>query len=191
MKRIGSLCLCCCAAAVAFTGCAKPQMDPSAMKPPERPKELDQLEPWVGSWATEGEMTMAEGNTMKMTGTADIAWDCDRNVLVEHMEGASDSMKDMKMLGLAIYSWNAKKKKFYSYYFNNMPMSAEGNLTYNEATKTWKMTGEGYNPMVGQNTHWVGTITMPDNNTMNWKWTTRDAWKLRKLEEGTGTARRK
>jgi hypothetical protein len=166
-------------------------MDPSAMKPPARPAELDRLEPWVGTWQSTGEMKMSDGKTMHMTGTFTIGWECDRTVLVERMEETCDEMKDMgKIYGLIVFTWDAHEKEYETAFFNNMSMSADGDMKYNEATKTWTMTGEGYNPMLGQKTHWIGKITMPDSSTMEWTWTTWDAWKMKKLEEGKGTAKR-
>lgn len=191
MKRMEPSLMVCLGAAALLAGCAQPKMDPAAMKPPERPTELNMLDPWVGTWQVDGEMTMPDGTTMKSTGTANIAWECDRHILVERMEASSPEMKDMgKMYGMIVYSWDAKDKEFDTVYFNNMNMIADGDMKYDEATRTWTMTGEGYNPMAGQNTHWVGEMKMTDNNTMDYTWTTWDSWKMKKLEWGKGTARK-
>ncbi|HKQ50496.1 MAG TPA: DUF1579 family protein [Phycisphaerae bacterium] len=186
--RILTVGLCAAAAAV---GCAKPQnMDPSAMKMPSRPAELDRLESWVGTWQSTGEMKGADGKTMHITGNSTIGWECDRTVLVEKMEGTCEEMKEMKMMGMGVYTWDAHEKEYETAYYDNMGTAADGDMTYNESTKTWKMTGEGYNPMHGQNTHWVGEVKFPDSSTMEWTWATYDAWKMKKLEEGKGTAKR-
>lgn len=185
--RIFTLGLCTAAA----VGCAQPnKMDPSAMKPPSRPAELDRLEPWVGTWTISGDGTMG-GKKMTSTGTATIAWECDRRVLVERMEVTCEEMKEMgKMTGMIVYAWSPHEKEYETNYFNSMGMSADGEMKYNEATRTWHMTGEGDDPMTGAKTHWVGEMKMPDNNTMEWTHATWDAWKLKKLDEGKGTARR-
>ena len=186
--RILTIYLC---AAVA-AGCQQPQhnMDPSAMKMPPRAAELDRLEQWVGTWQGTGEMKGPDGKTMHMASTSTIGWECDRNVLVEKMEGSCEEMKDMKMVGMVVYRWDANEKEYETTFFDNMGMAADGDMTYNESTKTWKMKGEGYNPMHGQKTHWVGEVKMPDSSTMEWTWATYDAWKMKKLEEGKGTAKR-
>jgi hypothetical protein len=180
----------CTAAAI---GCQQPQhsMDPSAMKMPPRAAELDRLEPWVGTWQTSGEMKMPDGKVMHMTGTSTVAWECDRTILVEKMEGSVDEMKDMgKFMMMGVYRWDAKDREYESNWYDNMGTASDGDMTYNAATNTWRMTGDGYNPMHGQNTHFVGEVTMPDNNTMNWTWTVWDSWKMKKLEEGKGTSTR-
>lgn len=186
MKRCGQMmCLCLAAAGV---GCNQPQkMDMSAMKPPPRPAELDMLEPWVGQWASSGEMTMG-GKTMRMTGTGTIAWDCDRRVLVERAE---EDMGDMgKSSALILYSWNAKDKKFNTYYANSMGMASAGDMTYDERTKTFHMTGKGPNPMTGEMTRFDGYVSMPDNSTMDWRGKESGMWG-NTLGEFKGTAKRK
>lgn len=190
MKRSWQISMCMCTAML-MVGCAKPQqMDPSAMKMPARAAELDRLEQWVGTWQSTGEMKGPDGKTMHMTSTSTVGWECDRNVLVERMEGTCEEMKDMKMVGMVVYRWDPNDKEYETAFYDNMGMAADGDMTYNEATKTWTMKGEGYNPMHGQKTHWVGQVKMPDSSTMEWTWETWDAWKMKKLEEGKGTAKR-
>src|SRR5262245_15510570 len=100
-NRFRQCVLVCVGMASAVIGCNKPQkMDPSAMRPPPRPVELDQLEPWVGSWSTSGDMTMPDGKSMKMSGNSTIAWECDRRVLMERAEGEMEGMpgKDISII---------------------------------------------------------------------------------------------
>ena len=189
MKRWLQSMMWCCCAAVAVAGCAQPQpMDMSKMKAPERPKELDQLDPWVGNWAVTGEATM-NGQKMTSTGTSTISWDCDKWVLVEHMTA---KMGEMNESGMVVYTWCTKDKKFTTFYCNNMGEASTGEMTYCEDNKCkcWCMKGKGPNPMTGETMIFEGCLKMPDNNTMDFSWSMWDGWHLKKTGEGKGTAKR-
>jgi hypothetical protein len=169
-----------------FAGCAQPTMDMSAMKPPERPKELDQLETFVGNWTMTGEMTMA-GKTMPMTGTSTAAWDCDRRIIVERGEANCGDMG--KMTSLGIYGWNAQEKEFETHYFESTGMAAKGEMVWCDKNKCWCMTGKGIEPMSGKMSYWSGTVKMPDSSTMDWTWLSKDGWG-NVMMSGKGTAKR-
>jgi hypothetical protein len=192
MKRCWRTLMLALCTAAATTGCQKPRhMDPSAMQPPPRAAELDRLEQWVGTWQTTGEMKGCDGKIMHMTGMSTVAWECDRTVLVDRMETVCEEMKDMgKMTMLSVYRWDATEKEYEMNWFDSFGTASDGDMTYNEATKTWHITGDGYNPMYRQNTHFAGSVRMPDSSTMEWIWTVWDAWKMTKLEEGKGTSKR-
>jgi|CXWL01.1.fsa_nt_gi hypothetical protein len=169
-----------------FAGCSQQNMDMSTMKPPERAKELDQLEAFVGTWNTTGEMNMG-GKTIQVTSTETAVWECDKRVLVTRSEC---NIPDMgKMSSIIVYTYDAKEKEFETHFFDSMGMSAKGEMTWCEKTKTWTMTGKGTNPMTGQMTYWTGNMTMPDSSTMNWDWTSKDGWG-HVTESGKGTAKR-
>lgn len=187
MKRLlQSLMLCLCSA-MTIAGCAEPKkMDMSQMKMPERPKELDQLEPWVGNWTLSGECSMG-GQKQTSTGSFTIGWECDRWVLVERMTG---QMGEMKEAGMVVYTWCPKAKKFKTMYYNNMGEVSAGEMTYCEKEKCWCMKGKGTNPMTGQPSVFEGCIKMTDNNNMEFCWSMWDGWHLKKLGEGKGTAKR-
>ncbi len=187
MKRWLKNVMVCLCTAVAIAGCAQPQpMDMSKMKAPERPKELDQLEPWVGNWTMTGEGTMG-GQKMTSTGTANLAWDCDKWVMVERM---NEKMGEMNMSGLIVWTWCPKKKKFENHYYNNMGEASSGEMTWCEKDKCWCMKGKGTDPMTGQPSIFEGCIKMPDNNSMEFCWSMWDGWHMKKLGEGKGTAKR-
>lgn len=189
MKRCWTSVMLCLCIAAAVSGCGQPQkMDMSAMKPPERPKELDQLEPWVGNWTTSGEGTW-EGKPMKATGTSSITWECDRMVLVGRGEEDSEGMGKSSML--EVYTWNPKTKRFNAHYFNSMGVESHGDMTYDANTKTHHITGKGPDPMTGKTTIFEGDSKMIDSNTYEWTWAMWDGWKIKKTGEGKGTMKRK
>src|ERR1043166_6113237 len=71
-----------------LTGCDEKSgkvSDMSAMKPPPRPVELDQLESWVGNWTMTGEGNFG-GKSMKSTGRVSTSWEADRRALVSRGE---------------------------------------------------------------------------------------------------------
>lgn len=184
--RSSVLCMC---TAAAVAGCSQQQkMDMSAMKPPERPKELDNLEPWVGSWSNTGEMKMSDGKMMKMTGNSTIAWECDKRVLVERAESEMEGMG--KSSTMILYSWNPKAKSFNAWYCSSMGEASAGEMTYNEKSKTFHITGSGPNPMTGETTRFDGYVTMSDNSTMDWRGKESGMWG-NCLGEFKGTAKRK
>jgi hypothetical protein len=178
------ICICTVAAGV---GCSQQKMDMQNMKPPERPKELDQLESWVGKWEGTGEMTM-HGKVMKSDATSEISWDLDKRILVERM---NETMGEMKMSGMGIYMYNTREKEFKSAYVNNMGGTAHGELKYDDKTKSWKMTMKGRMMDGADMTTGEGTFKMPDANTMEWTWTEWDSWHLTKMGEGKGIMHRK
>lgn len=161
-------------------------MDPSAMKPPERPKQLDMLEAFVGNWTMSGEDKMGD-KTTSMTGKFTCAWECDRNVLVEKMEC---SMGDMgKMSGMIVYSYDSKEKEFETVFFNNMGFTQEGDLSYDEKNKSWNFSGSGHDPMLNQWAKWNCTIRFVDSSTMEMTSCTKDMWG-KSLCTGKMTAKR-
>lgn len=169
------------------SGCSQKPMDMSAMKPPERAKELDMLEPWVGRWTSTGEFTMGD-KPMKTTGTAEISWDCDKRVLVER---CTEDMGEMgKSSSLILYTYDAKDKVFRTYYTSSMGDASAGEMKWCEKDKCWCMKAKGRDPMTGETMIWEGCFKMPDNSTMEFNMTMWDGWKMKKMGTGKGTAKR-
>lgn len=172
MTRTRSLCLILTAASIAITGCSQSNAGPEAMaemKPPPRPKELDRLEQFVGSWTGEGEMKgpgMPEA--MKSTSNGEFKWALDKNYVIENM-----TMKmgdDMEMSAIGIWTWDAKAGKYRSWWFDSFGTSGAGTSTYNEATKTWSMNAEGTDPMTGKPTWGSGSFKFTGDSTMEGTW---------------------
>lgn len=158
------------------------------MKPPERPRELDLLEPWLGTWQDSGEFKACGGRVIKSTGTHEISWDLDKRILIERMNADMGEMG--KMAGLAIYSYDPREKEFDYRFYGNNGETSRGELDYNEKTKVWTMEVKGRNPMVGAFAA-KGTFSMLDRDTIEWTWKEWDALKLQKFMEGKGTVKRK
>lgn len=186
-NRMTRWCLCICSMAV-IAGCSQKQMDMSAMKPPERPKELDMLESWTGTWQATGDMTMADGKTMKSSGKSTIGWECDKFVLVEKMEHEMEGMG--KMSGMVVYSWNPGAKCYNTNYFSSMGECSGGTMKYDADKKCFCMSGKGKNPMTGETTNYVGHMKLTDSSTMEWTWEEWDGWKMKKTCCGKGIAKR-
>jgi hypothetical protein len=193
-RRISLLaCLCCCW--IGLMGCSekkKMQMDASAMQPPPRPAELDLMNPWVGRWASTGEAKMPDGQPMNSTGTSEIAWDLDNRFLVEKSTESMGNMGTVK--SVIVFSYNPREKEYEVDYYDSMGSHGEADMHYDASTGAWHMVGEPeYNPMWGKKTVFDMTMTMPDTNTLQFKWAEYEAFlggKGKKLVEGTGTARR-
>ncbi|MCA9244561.1 MAG: DUF1579 family protein [Phycisphaerales bacterium] len=143
-------------------GCQQPTME-QMMAAPERPTQLDQLEPLVGSWESTGSMKMGE-HTMSMTGKNTVGWELDRRILVERMEGHSDE-GDFK--GLGVWVWDDSAKKFRVFWFDNMGGWAVGTVEHDPGDAEWEFRAKSKWPG-GQTTAAIGTMTM-DGNTMVWK----------------------
>jgi hypothetical protein len=174
--------------AVWAAGCAQPQRDPSSMKPPERPRELDLLAGWVGNWKDAGELKSCDGRITQTKGTHEVAWDLDKRILVERMTTDMGAMG--KVNGLAIYSYNPREKQFEYQFYGNNGETSSGDMTYSEKKKDWTLRVRSHNPFTGQPTVGEGKFTMPDPNTIEWAWKEWDALKLQKHVDGKGIVKR-
>ncbi len=179
----------CCMALL--TGCQQPAHDMEAMQPPPRPAELDELNEWAGTWHGTGDMTMyGPQGEQKMTssGRETVKWVCDNRVLMSEMEYQMGDMGTMS--GYSMMTYDAKEKKFKSYWFDNFGTVGEGEMWKDATTGMWIMKTEGTDPMTGSATRGKGTIKMPDANTMEWTYAEYDGWGLKKKMEFTGTSKK-
>ena len=182
-KKFSYWCMC---SIALFAGCAQPNTDMSAMKPPERAKELDLLEVFVGSWTMTGEDKMGD-KTIATSGTFSCAWECDRRFMLEKVEVTMGEMGKMNML--IVHSWDAKDKEFESHFFDSRGMASEGELSFDQKTNTWRSTGSGPDPMTGKRVKYLCNFRFVDNSTI--ELTSRCTDTLgRVVCEGKGTAKR-
>ncbi len=173
-----------------LAGCQQPKMDlAEMMKAPPRPAELDQLNAFVGNWEGNWEMTM-QGADKPLTGKGidKFAWDADKWVLTEHMEGTMDNNK---MVGTGLWVWDARAKLFRYSSADNYGMIMTGTGRYDEKTRTWHMKGSSQDTVRGHRSVGEGTLKMPDANTMEWSWTEWDSLHLTKFMEMKGTSHKK
>lgn len=177
------------AAAVAG-GCHKGVDLSEMMKPPARPAELERLGMFVGTWEGTGEMRMpGSDEVLTGKGTSRYAWDADKWLLVERGEYMMG--EHGPMLGMGIWSWDAKARKYRMSWFDNYGGIGSGTATYDEPTRTWRMKSRGYYSTTGHKSVGEGTIRMVDDATMEWTFTEWDSLKLMKFMEMKGTSRRK
>lgn len=171
------------------TGCSQQKMSMENMKAPERPKELDKLDFFVGTWTGTSEMKMpGSDKPMTGTGTATYSWDLDRRFLV--MRGEYDMGQMGKMSMMSLHTWDPSAKKYFGWGFDSWGMTGTTTMTYDEAAKTWKMWTKGTDCQ-GQSTVGEGTIKVIDPGTMEMSFAEWDSWKLHKKMEMKDTSKKK
>lgn len=176
--------------AAMLMGCQQPQAEMAEMmKTPPRPVELDHLEMLVGTWEGTAEMkVMGSDEVMTGEGVETISWDADKWVLVSHFEY---KMGDDEMKGLAIWTWDAKAKKYRTWSFDNGGYQESATAKYDQETRTWHFKGKSGNTVTGKKSVGKGSSQMVDDDTQEWNYTVWDGWKLRKLMEFKGTSHRR
>jgi hypothetical protein len=126
---------------------------------PKPGPEHERLKRLEGTWET----TMKAGG-MENKGTVTYKMELGGQWLVSSLES---DLGGQKFYGKGLDSYDAKKKKYVSYWFDSMsatPLTMEGN--YDSAKKTLTMTGEGPG-MDGKVTTWRSVSEMPDDDTIN------------------------
>ena len=177
--------------AAMLIGCQQPQSDlAEVMKPPPRPAELDQLDMFIGTWEGTGEVKAAGSDEVVTSeGVETYSWDADKWVLVSRFEYTMGDEDDMR--GLAIWTWDAKAKKYRIWSFDNGGYCESASAKYDQDTKTWHIKGKSGNTVTGEKFVGKGSYKMVDADTQEWNYTVWDGWKLRKLMEFKGTSHRK
>jgi len=171
-------------------GCQQPggMAQGDEMAPPPRAAELDELETWVGSWTTDGEMIMytpdgEQKGPAKGSGTT--RWVCDKRAILSEME--FDMGEDGTMKGIELMTWDPKGKVYRSWWVDSYGSSAEGTMWKDKKTGEWISRGKGVNPD-GASTSAKGTMKKIDDKTMEWTFTEYDAWGFNKTMRITGTS---
>ncbi|TWT44210.1 hypothetical protein RAS1_06190 [Phycisphaerae bacterium RAS1] len=105
------------------------------------------LEPMAGNWKCA--MTDLTGpEPQKISGMCSREWILDGRFLAQEF---SCEFGGMPFKGMGIMGYDNMKKKYNSVWIDNMSTCAYVELgTYDEATKTWTMTGECDDPMTGK-----------------------------------------
>ena len=155
-----------------------------AMKQPERPAELDRLEPWIGRWTGTGEMKMIGGKVVRTTGNQEYTWDLDRRVMLAKETWNMEGLGPMR--GVGIYGYDPVSKKIRSSSYDDWGNVSTALFRYDEKNNMWHMKYNGrgaYGSSSGK-----GTITMPDRDTINY--TFEEYFGLIKVMEATGTSKR-
>lgn len=196
MKRCWTSAMLCLCIAAAVAGCAQPKITVEMlrqMKPPERPKELAMLEPMVGSWTMSGDMKMAGlDQTLACSGTYTTGWECDGRVLVERAQFEVPDLGDAgKMSSFSMTMYDPREKEFHTVWTMSNGEVNHGEMEFDEATKTWRMEGKGWDPMTKSMKKTRGTMKMPDSSTAEWTHEEYDALGLTKMMEIKGASKRK
>ncbi len=147
-------------------GCQQPSMA-EMMKQPPRPAELDQLEPFVGTWRGTGEMTSPNSDeVMKTTGFSRAYWIADEHLLVEEFEYGMENGETMK--GIAVTMYDAKAGKFRSYMFDDWGTVGIGTMQYDADEDEWESKGKSHDYTHGGTTSWEGEMRLIGADKMEW-----------------------
>ncbi len=159
------------------------------MKQPPRSAELERLEDFVGTWKTDVEFTMADGDEAKTSsGQNTIQWAAGKSMLVENWE---HDMGDGNMMkGVMLTSWDRFAGKYRMMGTDNYGGRFEGTLAYDEEEKIWKGKSKGRDGMTGERVVEIWTAKFTDPSTNEWTWAQYDGLGLFKRMEATGTSRR-
>lgn len=180
----------CLTAVPLLTGCMKEltMEDMKAMRP-ERPVELDRLNMFAGTWSGTGTANIiGMKEPVQISGTSKTSWQADNWYLVEDAEYRMGDMEPMKAIG--IWSWDARKRKYRSWFFDSMGGQGVGTARYNEKTQMWSMRAKGSGPM--GSTRGKGTWSAT-GDTMTWTWVEYPWWDyfgLIKIMEMEGSSKR-
>lgn len=175
----------------ALFGCADKQaaMDMSGAMP-ERPEELALLDPMIGKWSYDIEMTTPESDKpMKGTGTSEATWEADKWVMIERMKG--DIPELGTMYGVSVWAWDPDEKAFRTWWHDSFGGVAYGTARYNAADKTWRTEGKSRSMETGRWTPSEGKMKFVGADTVEWsgvEWA--DAWKTKKSYDMKGTSTR-
>ncbi|RME37332.1 MAG: DUF1579 domain-containing protein [Planctomycetota bacterium] len=170
-------------------GCM-PKLDMETLKQmrPQRPAALSRLDAFVGNWQSESEMRMGGlDEVIRGSGTSEIRWAGDGWFLVERAKWTMGEMGDMEAMG--IWAYDAKGKKYRTFWVDTMGGTGVGTARYNEKTKTWHLKAKIRTPFgdsIGK-----GTTRFPDADTMEWTWREYALGGLMKVSEMKGTSKRR
>ena len=188
-KRILSCALLVTCGSILLTGCMpKMTIDDLKQMRPQRPAELEQLNDFVGKWESTGEATMAGlDEVLKSSGTSEAKWAGDGWYLIEQGTFHMDELGDMQ--GMAIYTYDAKAKKYRTTWVDSYGTLGVGTGRYDEKTKTWHMKSTNHTPF--GKTKMTSEARWVDDDTMDWTMTEYMMGGLIKTMEMKGTAKRK
>jgi len=136
------------------------------MARPARSSELDRLDHFVGTWQGEGTMKMKDAPDSKFSGVAERKWDLNKSVLTEKY--TADMGEAGKMEGIGFWVWDAKGKKFRTFWFDDWGTVGTGSAKYNEKDDTWVMSGSSKNLNNGMRTVGKGTYRKIDDKSEKW-----------------------
>jgi hypothetical protein len=170
-------------------------MEP-AQKPDPGP-ELARLGPMIGTWSGTAEMvspspeevkkTMPEGSGRMGTafkGGGKFEWALDGMFLKG--EGWHEMGDGRRIRYVEYITWDPKAKKYRNWWFNDWGSHGQGGMAFDPDETTLRVKTETVNAQ-GAPTHRERTMTLVDDNTMEWTWSEDGPMGKIKLK---GTSRR-
>lgn len=174
-----------------LTGCAAPQSGAQTKGPPPRAPELDALDAWLGEWDVTGQVREVEtGRVIESKGHESVRWSCDKQFLVEESTWDGDQPGD-KESALAVRTWDPHGKVYRSWYFSSHGTVGHSRMTYDAASKTWRVQTKNVDPETCERVRGEMTIKQTDANTMDWTFDEWNDWKTKKRVEMKGVSRRR
>lgn len=174
-------------------GCMKPE--PEMMGPPKKPSQPPEMKvfaPLIGTWTGTAEMIEPSAEEMKkhmppgspepqMTYAGGGTYKWDINDLYVHAEGWHDMGEGEKAHYHELIGWNPVKKMYHSWYVSDYGERGDGWMTASaDGMKfTVKTSGLG---MGGKPAKGEGTMTIVDDNTVEWTWTENGAMGRMKMK---------
>lgn len=176
-------------AGLLLTGCM-PKMTMEDMKQmmPKRPVELDQLNRFVGTWDSTGEMKFTGmDEPIRATGTMESKWDGDNWILVN--KGTFTMGELGSMTGIEMWTYDTRKKVFRNNWIDSMGSIGMGETRHDARTDVWHIKAFSYTPF--GKTSAKGTMKFLDDRTMEWSWTEYAMGGLMKTAEMKGTSKKR
>jgi Protein of unknown function (DUF1579) len=177
--------------ATLMAGCQEPDMAEMMAKQKARPSEMDMLSPMLGEWTSTSESKMmGMDEVMKGTGSGEYHWGVNDRYLMGTMKIDMGGMMG-SLTGTEYWTYDSSIKKFRTWWFDDMGTAGTGTAWYDDASRTWKMRGKGYDTVGGRHTTYNGWMRFKNNVTLDWEWSEYGALGLVKFHEVSGTSRRK
>lgn len=187
-----------CASLVFAGGCGRHDWSMEAPKKPAPPPEMKLLEKMVGTW--EGTATMLEPSPEAMKehmpeGAPDMPNEFKGGGKTEWVMGGmylkSDGWHEMgdglKAQYVEYIGWDAKAGKYRTCFFSDWGEQGTGLMTANDDGKSFRVKTQG-SDAEGRTKRGEGTMTITDDNTIDWTWTEKGPMGTMKLK---GTSKRK
>jgi hypothetical protein len=176
------------AVSMVLTGCM-PSMTIEEMKTmmPKRPAELDKLNAFAGEWVGTGEAKMMGiDEPIKTRATTEGHWEGNNWYLVVRGKYQMEGFDGME--AIETWSYDQHSKKYRNTWTDSMGSMGTG-VSWIDKKGVWQMRAKSHGAW-GPTTM-KGTLSMLDDNTMEWEWNEYAFFGLIKTMEMKGTSKRK
>lgn len=168
------------AVVVLLSACAQPQM---SMGPPQQPDpaaEMAVLAKFVGHWTGTAEMVSPSPEELKAmmpegadppasTFKGDMNFEMTLGGQFLSGHGWHEMGEGQRITYHEYWRWDPKAKKFRSWFFSDWGEHGSGFMIADDAGTSFEMTAIGVDSS-GSKTSGRGTMTFPDNDTLEWTW---------------------